>query len=182
MSYFKNYLGEVILAMTSVDQREWDKAYALMKSAKRIYVGGNGGSAAIANHLVCDWMKGTDEGTSDPLKVYSLNACIPLITAISNDIGYAHSLSMQLDWMLEEGDLVVLISSSGMSENIVNALHLAKSMEVPVIGMTGFDGGNLKAYADVRLHVSSKNYGVIEDVHSSIMHSLSQALKLERSE
>ncbi len=159
---------------------------ALKKAAdnsRNIFVGGNGGSAAIANHLVCDFMKGTDHANFFPLRVVSLSANMALITAIANDLSYKETLSFQLQRLIQsKDDVALLISSSGNSPNIMEAAKVLKSRGVTLIGMSGFDGGQLAKIADISLHVPINNYGVVEDCHQSLMHIISQRILEERTQ
>lgn len=142
-----------------------------------IFSCGNGGSAAIANHLVCDCMKGVRTSSSLRPRVHSLSTTVETITAIGNDIGYERIFDFQLESLGRPGDVLVAISSSGSSPNIANALTRAKAMGIATIAMTGFEGGTARELADVVLHVDAQNYGVIEDVHQSLMHILAQYLR-----
>jgi phosphoheptose isomerase len=145
-----------------------------------VYVCGNGGSAAISNHLVCDHLKGIQADTAMVPRVVSLTSNIETITAISNDIDYADIFLFQLKTLANKGDCLITVSSSGDSENIVRALKWARNNAVNTISMTGFDGGRSSHLADINLHVGGDNYGVVEDVHQSIMHILAQYLRLAK--
>jgi len=100
-----------------------------------------------------------------------------LITAIANDFAYDEVFSYQLKTMAAPGDVLITISSSGNSENIVRAIDWARVNGVGSISMTGFAGGRSKSLADINLHVAAENYGVVEDIHQSMMHSLAQYLR-----
>ena len=143
-----------------------------------VYVGGNGGSAAISNHLCCDFIKGT------ACKTISLSCNTPLITAIGNDYGYEKTMSYQLENYIrkDEDCTVILVSSSGNSPNIIHAANLVNKLGVKLIGLTGFDGGKLKDLCNVSLHIPIYNYGVVEDCHQSIMHIISQIINKERDQ
>ena len=138
---------------------------------------GNGGSAAIANHLVCDHCKLIQTDTELKPRIVSLSATVEMITAIANDLAYDQIFLYQLQSMAREGDALITISSSGNSENIVSAVRWAREHGIPVVSMTGFDGGRSAKMADVSLHVDADNYGVIEDVHQSLMHILAQYIR-----
>ena len=170
----------------TVDQAAISRAGALLaataKQGSMIYSCGNGGSAAIANHLVCDCMKGVRGGSTLKPKVHSLSATIELITAIVNDIGSEDMFSYQLESLGSAGDTLIAISSSGASPNIIKALHWAKGNGMTTIAMTGFSGGDAAKIADVSLHVAIDNYGVVEDVHQSLMHILAQYLRVSHFE
>lgn len=135
------------------------------KKGKQIFVMGNGGSAATASHLATDWSK-TAERVGKPLiRCISLNDNIPFMTAIANDLGYEEVFSRQLQNLLNPGDVVVIISGSGNSPNVIKAAEFAKKVGAVTIGMTGFTGGKLRKLVDICLHIESDQYGVIEDLH-----------------
>nr|WP_198155222.1 SIS domain-containing protein [Candidatus Burkholderia verschuerenii] len=161
-----------------LDRSEIHRASALFREVVErggtVFVCGNGGSAAISNHLTCDCLKGVRNGTDIKPNVYSLASTVELITAIANDFSYDQIFSFQLESHANAGDLLIVISSSGGSPNIVQALRCAKEMGVQTIAMTGFDGGAANELADVKLWVKAHNYGVVEDIHQSLMHILAQ--------
>jgi D-sedoheptulose 7-phosphate isomerase len=126
---------------------------------------------------LCDVLKGVQTDTKLRPKVVSLASHLELITAIANDIDYAEVFYYQLRTMAVPGDVLITISSSGNSENIVRAIDWARSNGVGTIAMTGFDGGRSAKLADIVLHVAAENYGVIEDIHQSMMHCLAQYLR-----
>jgi D-sedoheptulose 7-phosphate isomerase len=177
LEYFANYSK----AAATVDSAQLKRAGELLESviaAKgTVYACGNGGSAAIANHLTCDCLKGIRTATALKPRVISLSATVELITAIANDFSYEEIFSFQLSSLAEPGDLLIAISSSGNSPNIAGALTWAKANGVKTIAMTGFDGGAAAKLADVSLHVNAENYGVVEDVHQSLMHLLAQYVR-----
>ncbi len=144
---------------------------------KNIFVCGNGGSAAIANHLVCDYMKLMRKDTKLKPKVISLSSNIELVTAISNDFSYDKIFSDQLSYLANKNDLLILISSSGNSQNIVNALKFCKKKKIKTIGLCGFKGGYLSKKADINLHYECENYGISEDSHHIAMHVVMQYLR-----
>jgi phosphoheptose isomerase len=95
---------------------------------------------------------------------------------LANDLGYENSISQQVEMMAEPGDVIVLISSSGNSLNVVKAAETARAKEVSVVGLTGFTGGKLRDLAEISLHVPIANYGIVEDAHQILMHVISQYL------
>lgn len=169
------YKASYLDGMNALNSYELGRAIEAVKKSKTVYVGGNGGSAAISNHLCCDFLKGAN------INVVSLSCNTPLITAIANDIGYEDTLSYQLQKHVIGGDVVILISSSGNSPNIVKAAHYAKTHGIKLIGLTGFNGGKLNDLADIKLHIPICNYGIVEDCHQSIMHIISQFIVEERT-
>jgi D-sedoheptulose 7-phosphate isomerase len=181
-AYFRN-LTE---ALATVDRAAMDKAAAILREAiaadRLIFACGNGGSAAIANHLTCDCAKGVRTDTRLKPRVFSLSNSVELITAIGNDISFAEIFVHQLQSAARSGDVLITISSSGNSENIVRAAAWAKSNGMKVIAMTGFAGGRSAELADAKLHVAVDNYGAAEDIHQSMMHILAQYLRQSEME
>jgi phosphoheptose isomerase len=178
-SYLSDYSRALSKTLESVAPESLDAACQILMRTRveggRIFAAGNGGSAAIAEHLSCDWQKGVHVAGQSCLKIHCLTSNTALLTAISNDYGYDKSFAFQLELAeLEKRDTVLLISSSGNSENIVQALRFAKERGCKVIGLSGFSGGKLKAESDISLHVPFDNYGVVEDAHQILMHVLAQ--------
>ena len=180
-AYADAYFERIADAARTVDRKALAAAGQLLaeRAAKgaMIYSCGNGGSAAISNHLVCDCMKGVRSNSWLKPRVNSLSSAVELITAIVNDIGYEDMFSYQLSSLASAGDVLIAISSSGTSPNIVKALSVAREMKLKTIAMTGFGGGQSAEIADISLHVDEQNYGVVEDVHQSLMHILAQYLR-----
>jgi phosphoheptose isomerase len=183
-SYADEYFQRLAAAAATVDRGRLTAAGSLIAETiandGRIYSCGNGGSAAIANHLVCDCLKGIRTGTDIRPQVHSLSTTVELLTAIVNDIGSEEMFSFQLETMGKAGDLLIAISSSGTSPNIVRTIKTAAQMDIRTIAMTGFSGGQSRIDADVSLHVDCGNYGIIEDVHQSLMHILAQYTRHSR--
>lgn len=182
--YINAYGQSIKAAFATIDPDQVRKAAkALEETVNRkamIFVCGNGGSAAISNHFVCDHVKGASNGTDYHPRVTSLSNSIEIITAIANDMAYANIFDFQLSRLASAGDLLVAISSSGGSANITGAINWAKAHGVTSIAMTGFSGGEARTLADISLHVEAHNYGVVEDVHQSLMHILAQFLRQKR--
>ena len=175
------YFEAIANALRSVDGAQVGRAAALLRGAigneRLIFSCGNGGSAAIANHLVCDCAKGVRADTPLLPRVFSLSNSIEMITAIGNDIGFQEIFSFQLQGAARAGDVLIAISSSGDSEDIVRAISWARANGIKVIALSGFSGGRSAKLADVSVHVAAENYGVIEDVHQSLMHIFAQYLR-----
>ncbi|EME69122.1 phosphoheptose isomerase [Paramagnetospirillum caucaseum] len=182
--YFDAYAGQISQALASVGRDALHQAERLLSAAlerdAHIFSCGNGGSAAIANHLVCDHTKGVSTDTGLRPRVFSLSTTVETITAIANDIEYAEVFAAQLRLLARPGDVVIAISSSGDSENIVRALDWARANGMGSIALTGFSGGRGAKAADVNLHVAADNYGVVEDVHQTLMHVLAQFVRQAR--
>ena len=138
----------------------------------RIYIIGNGGSSATASHMVNDLGAGLRRRDIVNFDVVSLGDNSPVVSAIANDIGYENIFFMQMKGLINPNDIVIAISCSGDSPNIVKAVDYAKGLGCKIIGITGFDGGYLKSISDISFHVSApKNeYGLVEDVHMILDH------------
>ena len=182
--YVRQYAGQVQHALEQVPESALDEAFRIISTAvrenRRVFVAGNGGSAAIADHLCCDWTKGTHSTGLPPLRTHSLASNAALLTAIANDFGYDVAFSRQLEMLGSAGDVLLLISSSGNSPNILSAVESARALGITTIGLTGFSGGALAANADVSLYVPYSNYGVVEDCHQILMHTFAQLFVRQR--
>jgi D-sedoheptulose 7-phosphate isomerase len=180
-AYLDAYAAEVAKALASVDRAALDRAARLLAETiekdGQIFACGNGGSAAISNHLQCDHAKGISTDTELLPRVQSLSANVEIITAVANDIEYAEIFAYQLSRAARPGDVLIAISSSGNSENVCRALRWARGNGVATIALTGFDGGTAMTLADVGIHVAADNYGVSEDAHQSLMHVLAQFIR-----
>jgi phosphoheptose isomerase len=180
------YAGELARAFALIDMTQIDRAAQLLGDAydrdAAVFVCGNGGSASIANHLQCDHVKGVRVGTDLTTRVFSLSTNIELFSAIANDIGYEAVFEYQLQSQARAGDVLIAVSSSGRSPNIVRALEWANEHGLHTIALTGFSGGTACELASVSVHVDSNNYGIIEDAHQACMHLLAQYARQSRME
>lgn len=140
----------------------------------KIYVIGNGGSAATASHMVNDLGAGLKRRNIKSFHIESLADNVAVCTAIANDIGYDNIFSMQLKDKICKNDILIAISCSGNSENITKAVEYSKQQGALIIGVTGFDGGALKEKSDINFHTQTdKNqYGLVEDLHMILNHML----------
>jgi D-sedoheptulose 7-phosphate isomerase len=183
-SFCDDYFAQMSAASTSVDRTALARAADIMEQTYEkggvLYVCGNGGSAAISNTFVCDHAKLVQTDTTLKPRVVSLCANIPMMTAIANDISYDDIFLYQLETDARLGDVLVTISASGDSENVVKAATWARENALEVIALTGFSGGRMADLASVHLHVAADNYGVIEDTHQSLMHMLAQYIRQTR--
>jgi len=182
--YVREYARDLQDALERVPEAALEQASCVITTAvrdgRRIFVAGNGGSAAIADHLCCDWTKGTHAPELSPLRTHSLASNVALLTAIANDFGYDATFSRQLEMLAGAGDVLLLISSSGNSPNVVAAADAARAMGITTIGLTGFSGGVLATRVDVSLHVPYANYGLIEDCHQILMDTFAQLFARDR--
>ncbi|WP_411678488.1 SIS domain-containing protein [Caproicibacter sp.] len=168
------YIDDEQKVLASLDVDAINEAMNLLEKAfqeeKMIYIFGNGGSSATASHYQNDFNKGVSEHTEKKFRFLCLNDNVPTVMAIANDIGFEEIFRFQLKGKLREGDLVVGISGSGNSKNVLNAVEYAKSCGNKVIGITGYDGGKLKKLSDVSLHVPVNSMQITEDVHMTFDH------------
>lgn len=183
-SYFDAYAEEMARAAKSIEPAMLERAAATLVEAylrgARIFSCGNGGSASIANHMQCDHVKGIRTATDLSPHVLSLSANVELLTAIANDTGYENVFVYQLQAQSKPGDVLVAVSSSGRSPNIVRALTWARDQGLRTIAVTGFEGGGARTAAEVSVHVDCTNYGIVEDLHQAIMHALAQYIRQSR--
>ncbi|MGH8836268.1 MAG: HAD-IIIA family hydrolase [Actinomycetes bacterium] len=183
-SFGSAYAGELAKAFGRIDMAQVAKAAGLLNDAydrdAAVFACGNGGSASIANHLQCDHVKGVRNGTQLTNRVFSLSTNIELFSAVANDLGYDAVFEYQLQSMARSGDVLVAVSSSGRSPNIIRALEWANEHGMHTIALTGFSGGAAKELAAVSVHVRSDNYGIIEDTHQACMHLLAQFVRQSR--
>ena len=183
-SYFDAYAEEMSRAAKTIEPEAFDRAAAILVEAytcgARMFSCGNGGSASIANHVQCDHVKGVRTTTDLAPQVLSLSTNVELLTAIANDMGYENVFVYQLQSQSGPGDVLMAVSSSGRSANIVRALEWARDHGLRTIAITGFDGGEARAVAEVSLHVECTNYGIVEDLHQAVMHALAQYIRHSR--
>jgi phosphoheptose isomerase len=179
--YLGAYFDELTAASASIDGDAMNQAAAILFDAYTrdacVFACGNGGSAAIANHMTCDHVKGVHAKTRLTPRVVSLTNSVELLTAIGNDLAFEDVFAYQLQCSARPGDVLVAISSSGRSPNIVRAIALAREQRMHTIAITGFDGGEARELADVAIHVDCRNYGIVEDLHQCVMHALAQFIQ-----
>jgi len=155
----------------------------VIQNGNRIFIIGNGGSAATASHMACDLGKNTFFASStDPanrFQVMALTDNTPWITALANDLGYEYIFSEQLKNLVAQGDLVIAISGSGNSPNIIEGIKIAKKLSAKVVGLLGFDGGKARDLVDAYVLIDSNSYGYIEDIHMILDHLLTSFFQLD---
>jgi len=150
-----------------------DIIFAAYKKGKRVFIMGNGGSATTASHFTRDLQIGTAVEGKPRIRAISLPDNVALITALANDIDYSCIFKEQLIGQLEEGDVVIGISASGNSPNVLKAIEFARSQGAITVGFIGFGGGKLKEFVHKAIILSSRDYGQVEDVHLSLDHIVS---------
>ena len=170
----KDYINLEIEVLKNLEVDKIDAAMNLIMKAyeanKKIYIFGNGGSSATASHYQNDFNKGISEYVETKFNFTCLNDNMATIMAIANDIGFEEVFRFQLKNKLEEGDIVIAISGSGNSKNVINAVEYAKSQGNKVIGLTGFSGGKLKELSDISLHADINSMQITEDIHMIFDH------------
>ncbi len=183
-TFFDAYAEEFSRAGKTIETAPFELAAAILLEAyargARVFSCGNGGSAAIANHMQCDHVKNVRTATDLAPSVVSLSTNVELLTAVANDMGYENVFVYQLQSQGRPGDVLMAVSSSGRSPNIVRALTWARDYGLRTIALTGFDGGSAKTVAEAAIHVDCTNYGIIEDMHQAIMHALAQYIRQSR--
>lgn len=140
------------------------------ENEKQVFTLGNGGSASTASHMAADLAKNTIGPNMRRFRILSLNDNTSIMTALANDMGYENVFCEQLMNLITAGDLLVVISASGNSENVLKAMSYAQERSAQVVGLLGFDGGRAAAIADLSIIVPSDHYGVIEDAHLIVNH------------
>lgn len=145
---------------------------------RNIFVFGNGGGAATASHIACDLNKGTIGGENAPrLKVMAFTDNVPMLTAWANDVGYEHVFSEQLKNFVQSGDVVIAISASGNSTNVIYALKAAREAGALTVGMCGYDGGKMKPLCDICAVVPADHMQIVEDLQHAMAHSIFLAVR-----
>ena len=168
------YLDRLRAAVAGVPEdslaRFADMLYRAYRDDKQVFTLGNGGSASTASHMAADLAKNTIGPNMRRFRVLSLSDNMSILTALANDIGYAAVFSEQLKNLIRAGDLLVAISASGNSPNVLRAMEYARAESAEVVAMLGFEGGQAASTADLAIVIPSDHYGVIEDVHLIINH------------
>ncbi|WP_415314534.1 SIS domain-containing protein [Candidatus Pelagibacter sp. Uisw_137] len=179
--YFNDYISTKDLLLKKIDQKILNKIIQeilnSIKNKRDFFSCGNGGSAATAEHLSCDFSKGSCTNTNLNFKVFSLNSNVALMTAIANDISYDDVFSYQLNRYGKANDVLLAFSVSGTSKNIIKCTKIAKKKKIKIISFTGFNGGVLKKLSNYNINFPSNNFGIVEDCHLTIMHFISQYIR-----
>lgn len=178
--FANQYLKEVLPLFQEYQSETFQKAMAAMvqvyQNGGTIYICGNGGSAGTSNHMVNDLSKGTVSEGKKRLRVIGLADNMSLLTAYANDCGYESIFVEQLKSLWKKGDLLIAISASGNSPNVLRAAEYARENGGEVIGLIGFSGGKLKELSNYAIHFKSHNYGAVEDAQLMFSHLASQYL------
>ena len=175
--FAKDYIKNLTNLLNSIDLDEYEKFFNTILSIKNdstIYVLGNGGSSAAASHMVNDLAIGLKVRDIKTINAISLSDNSAINFAIANDIGFENVFYMQLKGILKPNDIIIAISCSGNSLNIIKAIKYAKEIGSKIVGLTGSDGGDLKRLSDIKIHFETQKgeYGLVEDAHSIVNHLL----------
>jgi D-sedoheptulose 7-phosphate isomerase len=174
VEHSEKYLEDLRTALDGLDLQAVGQVREMLAQARRegrqIFVCGNGGSASTASHLANDLGKGASLGRDKPFRVMALTDNVPWITALANDVGYGAVFVEQLRTLAQAGDLLLAISGSGNSPNVLRAVQLAREKGMKTIGWTGMGGGKLAGMVDLPIVVKSQHMGRVEDVHVVLMH------------
>lgn len=171
----------LIQALEKVNMSSLDQAVSVLWEAyeqnKQVFILGNGGSASTASHMACDIGKGVVCEGKKRFRVQSLCDNVAVMTAWANDVSYETIFKDQLENMLNQGDIVIAISASGNSPNVVKAIEYANTQGAIIIGMSGFKGGRLYELADVKIHFPVSDYGQVEDLHLMAEHIITECIR-----
>lgn len=176
----KDYIDLEIEVLKKLDTSRINEALNAIvdtfEKENNIYIFGNGGSSATASHIQNDFNKGISEWTEKKFRFNCLSDNIATVMAIANDISFEEVFRFQLQGRLKKEDLIIAISGSGNSKNVVNAVEYAKQVGSKIISFTGFDGGKLKKLSDINLHVDINSMQITEDVHMTFDHLMMSIL------
>jgi D-sedoheptulose 7-phosphate isomerase len=176
MTFTESYKQELFRTLDQIDLGAVDRAIDWLREARdngrAVFVCGNGGSASTASHFVCDIVKGASYQREKRFRIQALTDSLPTLTAYSNDVGYDCVFEEQLRNFARPGDVVMAISGSGNSPNVVRAVDYANQAGCRTIGLTGRDGGKLGALAQLNVQVPVPHMGRIEDAHMIVCHMI----------
>jgi len=176
MIFPQQYKTELLQAIDSIDLEKVSQAIAILSRARqdgrRIFVCGNGGSASTASHFATDLVKGASYGRTSRFRIMALTDSLPTITAYSNDVSYECVFVEQLKNFAEPEDVVIAISSSGNSANVLRAVEYGNSIGCRTIALSGCEGGQLGPLAQLNIQIAHTHTGRIEDLHMVVMHMI----------
>jgi D-sedoheptulose 7-phosphate isomerase len=176
-TYFESLARTVERLPIETIEKVTDVLLQAYDTSRTIFLFGNGGSAALASHLACDLGKGTVNGSPKRFRVLALTDNVPLMTAWANDAKYEDIFSEQMSNFIQPLDVAFAISGSGNSPNVLTALRTAREAGAFTVGLTGFQGGQMKALCDLCVVVPSDNMQIIEDLHLCVAHSVFTAVR-----
>ncbi len=179
--HIDEYLSGLRAAINSIEPQEVARVVDLLIKAgenhRLIFICGNGGSASTASHMACDLGKGSRVSGHPILRTIALNDALPQLTAWANDTSYDNCFAGQLEGLGQAGDLLIVISGSGNSPNVLNAVEAAKRLGITTVGFIGFQGGKLKAMVDHSIVIPASNIEQVEDAHLALNHTIAVTLR-----
>jgi D-sedoheptulose 7-phosphate isomerase len=181
MELIQNYISTLQLTMDQLPQQVIADVIELLQQARmkgnQVFILGNGGSASTASHFACDLAKNTRQEGLPHFRVIGLTDNMAMFSALANDEGYENVFSEQLASLVRPGDIVIAISASGNSKNVIHAAETAHRYDATVIGFTGFDGGRLGQLANINILVNSRIIEHVEDIHLMLEHLIVSSIK-----
>ncbi len=181
MNGIRQYVDQLQASLNKLPVTEIEALVQVLDDARaqgrRVFIMGNGGSAATASHMACDLGKGASAPGKPRFQAIALTDNIPLITAWANDTAYEDIFVEQLRNLVQPGDVVIGFSGSGNSENVLRAIRLAKEIGAYTVGLTGFDGGKLHPLVDLGIHIPNVCMEQVEDIHLIVEHAIATALR-----
>ncbi len=176
MTFTEDYRKQLVETISQLDLSKVDSAIEWLKEARsksrHIFICGNGGSASTASHFACDMVKGASYNREARFRIMALTDSLPTLTAYSNDVGYDCVFVEQLKNFAEPGDVLMAISGSGNSPNVLRAVEYANASGLKTVALTGRDGGKLAPLAQLNIQASVPHMGRIEDAHMIICHMI----------
>ena len=183
MEHIRNYILALQRTMDQLRSQAIADVIGILQDARmkgcQIFIMGNGGSASTASHFVCDLSKNTRHEGLPHFRVIGLTDNMAMFSAYANDEGYENVFAQQLANLIRPGDVVIGISASGNSKNVINAMEEAQKHSVTTIGFTGFDGGLLGKMVNINIHVNSNIIEHVEDIHLMLEHMMVKTIKEE---
>jgi D-sedoheptulose 7-phosphate isomerase len=176
MTFTEDYRKQLFDTISQLDLVKVDRAIEWLKEARsqnrHIFICGNGGSASTASHFACDIVKGASYNRATRFRIMALTDSLPTLTAYSNDVGYECVFVEQLKNFAERGDVLMAISGSGNSPNVLRAVEYANANGLKTMALTGRDGGKLGPMAQLNIQASVPHMGRIEDAHMIVCHMI----------
>jgi D-sedoheptulose 7-phosphate isomerase len=185
LAHVDDYVTRLEAALAELDRdlmrRLGDTLLRAYRNDKQVFVIGNGGSSSTASHMAADLAKNTIGPNMKRFRIATLSENAAIVTALANDLGYENIFYEQLVNVIRAGDVLIVVSASGNSPNVIKAIRYAQAQSAEVVGLLGFEGGEAAALADIPIVVRSDAYGIVEDVHLIINHMLVEHFQQELS-
>jgi D-sedoheptulose 7-phosphate isomerase len=184
MTFPEQYKADLLRALDTIDLDKVQTAIGILAEARaegrRIFICGNGGSASTSSHFATDIVKGASFGRERRFRIMALTDSLPTITAYSNDVSYECIFAEQLKNFAEPGDVLIAISGSGNSPNVLRAMEYANAIGCRTIALSGQTGGKLAPLAQLSLHIANPHMGRVEDAHMVMLHMICYSFMEEK--